>query len=123
VAAAPAAYAAVETARRATAETLPRADQRRLPLDESLASLCPVPGAPADPALAGLRARARALVAEIGRRPDHLVSSASYRSDAPPVRRSVTVRELGREQLRELERVGGCDIPERRALRAALDER
>ena len=101
----PFAWAATETIKRSFADHLPAQVQAQLPLDQSLATLCDGAGNERD-------ARVSALVRELKERPSHLVTYTYYWADDPPEQRDITVREVGEEQLRELESQSGC----RRAL-------
>jgi hypothetical protein len=122
VAAVPMVWAAVEQIDRADAEKLSAAEQRRLPIEESLNNLCPHASTP--PALERrLRREVGNLVAELERRPDALVDY-SWQDSHTGEKHSeeLTVEELAEQHLDELNSAGtSCahDVQER--LRAAMD--
>ena len=118
LAAAPAAWAAVETIKRGTAPHVSAAAQRQLPTEESLASDCEDESGSAS----RIDPKARALLRELERNPDALVTYTYYYADDPDEdRRDITVRELAEEALRDLEANPGCREDLRRRLEAELD--
>ncbi len=89
--------------------------QKSLPVDYSLGNLCP--GAETSPALARrIAATADALIRELHRRPDDLVTYTFEYEDADSQTRDITVRELAREQLGDLD----CDPRLKRRIQAAM---
>jgi hypothetical protein len=113
VATVPAAWAGYEQIKRSSAAHLPRAVQRELPIDESLASDCEGDR--------GVDASGRALLRELDRNPDALVTYTYYYSDGPdPETRDITVRELAEEALSDLRSNPGCRSELRHRLEDAL---
>jgi hypothetical protein len=118
VATLPAVWAAVETARRGP--HVPPSVQARLPIELSLGNLCPEAQTPAD-VERDIRRRTDALIRELRRRPNHLVTFTYSYSDTPDERRDITLRELAEEGLADLESGGpNCDPELERRIRAAL---
>jgi hypothetical protein len=117
----PAAWAAVETARRGP--PLPAAVQSRLPTETSLANLCPGTATPAR-VRQDLSRRSEALLRELGRRQTHLVTYTYYSADGDDERREITVRELAEEQLKDMDAHGpACEPRLERRLRDAMRNR
>lgn len=117
----PVALGAFETSSRALGPELSRADQARLPIRQSLQSLCVETSRSARDARR-LRRQGEQLAREVRARPNYYVDSVYYRGeldDAVPVR--VTVRELAQQELEALGEYGrGCAPRVRGALKAAL---
>lgn len=101
LAGAPGAWAASEHLQEA--RHVPASVQRQLPTGElSLRSLCR--GFYVTPRERRvLRRQADALVRELRRRPDELVTYTFYYEHGPPERRDIPVRELAEEQLEDLD--------------------
>jgi hypothetical protein len=114
----PAAWAVGETRRRGP--HVPDSVQAQLPTKISLGNLCPDTDTP--PAVErDVRRRAEALIRELRRRPDQLVTYTYYYSDDPQERRDITIRELAEEQLADIESGGpDCDPELERRIRAAM---
>jgi hypothetical protein len=118
VALVPAAWAAVETARRGP--HVPPSVQRRLPTDISLGNLCPGAETPAR-VEADVRRRAEVLIRELHRRPAATVTYTEYFSDGGDERRDITIHDLAEQQLEDMESNGpGCDPELERRLREAM---
>jgi hypothetical protein len=76
--------------------------QRSLPVDYSLGNLCP--GAETPQALERrISATADALIRELHRRPDDLVTYTFYSEESDPETRDITVRQLAEEQVSALD--------------------
>jgi hypothetical protein len=122
VAAVPAAWAGIEQIDRADAPHAPPALEAQLPIELTLANLCP--GAETPPALTRkLKRQAEVLLSELRTHPDWLVTFTYYYSDTedPEDTRDITIRELAEEELQSLEDGGGDCQPElKRRLREAL---
>jgi hypothetical protein len=118
VALVPAAWAAGETRQRGP--HVPGSVQAQLPTEISLGNLCP--GSDTRPAVErDVRRRAEALIRELRRRPDQLVTYTYYSSDDPQERRDITIRELAEEQLEDIDSNGpDCDPELERRIRAAM---
>jgi hypothetical protein len=114
----PVAWAAIETSQRGP--HVPASVQRELPTKLSLGNLCP--GAESSPEVEReVRRSAEALIRELRRRPDDLVTDTVYYSDDPEERRDITIRELAEEQLEDIESNGPNCVPDlERRIRAAM---
>ena len=114
----PAAWATAETVQRGP--HVPASVQAQLPTEISLGNLCP--GSETPPRVErDVRRRAEALIRELRRRPDQLVTFTYYYSDDPEERRDITIRELAEEQLKDIESNGPNCAPElERRIRAAM---
>jgi hypothetical protein len=100
---------------------VPASVQRELPTDISLGNLCPGSETPAD-LEADLRRRAEALIRELRRNPDHLVTDTVHYSHGGQERREITIRDLAEDQLSDLEAFGPDCAPElERRIRAAME--
>ena len=111
--------AAIETSQRGP--HVPASVQRELPTKLSLGNLCP--GAESSPEVEReVRRSAEALIRELRRRPDDLVTDTVYYSDDPEELRDITIlRELAEEQLEDIESNGPNCVPElERRIRAAM---
>jgi hypothetical protein len=115
----PAALAQVQRAKRGP--HVSAALQRQLPVRESLGNLCPGAETPAD-VEREIRAGADVLLRELRRRPDDLVTYTYYYSDGGGTdTRDITIRQLAKEQLADLEAGGRDCAPDlQRRLHAAL---
>jgi hypothetical protein len=98
----PVGWAASDQVQRARARHVPPAIQARLSTGLSLGDLCPGSAVPA--ALQrDIRRRAAALVQELERHPDDLVTYTYVLADEPGVSRvDITVREVAQEELRDM---------------------
>jgi hypothetical protein len=95
--------------------------EARLPIELSSGNLCPDAETPVD-VERDVRARAEALIIELGRRPNELVTYTYYDAHGPDdEEREITIRELAEEQLADLDSGGDCAPELRRRIRAAMD--
>jgi hypothetical protein len=121
VAIAPAGWGTVETLQRGP--HVPPSVQAALPIDIALGNLCPNAETPPD-VERDIRRRTDALIRELRRRPNDLVTYTYVSSDEPDDTREITVRELAEEQLKSLDdvRAGGPEcVPDlRRRILAAM---
>jgi hypothetical protein len=106
LAAAPAAWAGVETIKRSSAPHVPENVQKQLPTDISLGNLCPAETSRR--LRRDVEQRAEVLLRELRREPDALVTFTYYWAEGGEERRDITVRELAEEQLGDLH-TGGRD--------------
>jgi hypothetical protein len=119
----PVAWAAAEQIDRADAPHAPPALERQLPIELTLANLCPGSETPPD-VVRKLERQADVLLREVRAHPDWLVTYTYHYTDTddPEDTREITMRELAEEQLRDLEDYGSDCRPDlRERLRAALD--
>jgi hypothetical protein len=95
--------------------------EARLPIELSSGNVCPDAETPVD-VERDVRARAEALIRELGRRPNELVTYTYYDGDgADDEAREITIRELAEEQLADLDSGGDCAPELQRRIRAAMD--
>lgn len=99
---------------------VPPSVQRELPTDISLGNLCPGAATPAD-VERDVRRRAEALIRELRRNPDHVVTDTQYFAHGGEERRDITIRDLAEDQLADIESGGPNCAPElERRIRAAM---
>jgi hypothetical protein len=110
----------VDTVQRESRPRLPERAAARLPLDVSLGNLCDSAGS--DPGFyRDVERRAEALIDELHRRPDHIVTvTVYYAHGGGEDEENLTVRELAEEELHDLE-IGGCRKKLRQQLRDGIE--
>jgi hypothetical protein len=104
----------------ATAERVPSAVQRQLPLEYSLGNLCR--GAQTPRSLdASIRRQVEVLLRELKRRPDALVTFTYEYEDRDAVTKNITIRTLAEAQLSDLKEPKRCAPALRQRLVRALE--